>query len=182
MVERLLDALGVGARFEHAHEPFMLRGQTARIVARDGRRFGLLGQVDPDVADGRGLPRQDPVFVAELDLDAISSAETKTTDAIATLPRYPFVLRDLSVIVADTLPAEIIRGTIQTAATRAPAPLAGVTFFDRYQGKGIPDGSVSVSVRLTLQAPDRTLTDAEVQETVDGILVALARDHGAVQR
>jgi phenylalanyl-tRNA synthetase beta subunit len=35
---------------------------------------------------------------------------------------------------------------------------------------------------LTLQAPDRTLTDAEVQATVDSILGALVRDHGAVQR
>jgi phenylalanyl-tRNA synthetase beta subunit len=41
---------------------------------------------------------------------------------------------------------------------------------------------VSVSVRLTFQAPDRTLTDAEVQESFEGILTALAGEHGAVQR
>jgi len=80
------------------------------------------------------------------------------------------------------LPAEIIRGTIQAAGRDAAAPLGGVTFFDRYQGKGVPDGSVSVSVRLTFQAGDRTLTDAEVQQSVDAILAALVRAHGAVQR
>jgi len=36
------------------------------------------------------------------------------------------------------------------------APLVAVGFFDRYQGKGVPDAKVSVSVRLTFQAPDRT--------------------------
>jgi phenylalanyl-tRNA synthetase beta chain len=57
-----------------------------------------------------------------------------------------------------------------------------VAFFDRYQGKGVPDGRVSVSVRLTFQAADRTLTDVDVQQSFDAILSALVREHGAVQR
>ena len=88
-------------------------------------------------------------------------------------------------VVSNSLPAEIIRGTIHAAAERAganAAPLAAVTFFDRYQGKGVAEGSVSLSVRLTFQAADRTLTDAEVQRSVDMILAALVREHGAVQR
>ena len=63
-----------------------------------------------------------------------------------------------------------------------PAPLVASSFFDRYQGKGIPDGAVSLSIRLTFQAVDRTLTDAEVNQSVDAILAALVRDHSAVQR
>ncbi|MGE3520909.1 MAG: hypothetical protein AB7J63_18365, partial [Vicinamibacterales bacterium] len=62
------------------------------------------------------------------------------------------------------------------------APLVAVTFFDRYQGKGVPEGSISLSLRLTFQAPDHTLTDQDVQHTFDGILSALVREHGAVQR
>ena len=62
------------------------------------------------------------------------------------------------------------------------APLESVGFFDRYQGKGVPEGHVSVSVRLTFQASDRTLTDADVQSSVDAILQALVREHGATRR
>ena len=62
------------------------------------------------------------------------------------------------------------------------APLVGVTFFDRYKGKGLKDETVSLSVRLTFQAADRTLTDADVQQSFDTILAALGREHGAVQR
>ena len=46
----------------------------------------------------------------------------------------------------------------------------------------MPEGSISISIRLTFQAPDRTLTDSEVQTTFDTILAALVREHGAVQR
>jgi phenylalanyl-tRNA synthetase beta chain len=54
--------------------------------------------------------------------------------------------------------------------------------FDRYQGKGIPAGRVSLSLRLTFRDPERTLTDAEVQDAMDRIVAALARAHGAVRR
>jgi phenylalanyl-tRNA synthetase beta chain len=117
-----------------------------------------------------------------LSLDALAAARTKREDAIGALPRYPFVVRDLSIIVDDALPAEIIRGTIQAAGAGTPAPMVGIGIFDRYQGKGVPEGKVSVSFRLTFQAPDRTLTDADVQRSSDTILAALVRAHGAVQR
>jgi phenylalanyl-tRNA synthetase beta subunit len=46
----------------------------------------------------------------------------------------------------------------------------------------VPDGTVSVSVRLTFQASDRTLTDGEVQQAFDKILTALVTNHSATQR
>jgi phenylalanyl-tRNA synthetase beta chain len=186
VVEVLLAALEVRARFESAVEPFLVEGQSAAIVAAiaglDGLRLGFAGPIAGAAAEERGLARHDPVFVAELNLDLLAKATVEAGEATRPLPRYPFVVRDLSIIVADVLPAEIIRGTIQAAGRDAAAPLTSVTFFDRYQGKGVPEGSVSVSVRLTFQASDRTLTDAEVQRSVDAVLSALVKHHGAVQR
>jgi phenylalanyl-tRNA synthetase beta chain len=54
--------------------------------------------------------------------------------------------------------------------------------FDRYQGKGVPEGSTSLSLRLTFRDAERTLTDAEVQQAMDTIVGALAASHGAVLR
>jgi len=54
--------------------------------------------------------------------------------------------------------------------------------FDRYQGKGVPEGKVSLALRLTFRAADRTLTDGEVQAAMDAVLAALVSEHGAVQR
>ena len=60
--------------------------------------------------------------------------------------------------------------------------MVSVRVFDRYEGKGVPNGRVSLSLRLTFQSADRTLTDGEVQASVDAVLAALVREHGAVQR
>ena len=186
LVDLLAKALEVPVRFAPTDEPFLVPGQSAAILLADARshdlRVGVAGQIVPSLADARGLPRQDRVYVAELSLDLLGGARVEWDGATKPLPRFPFVVRDLSLIVPDVLPAEIFRGTIQAAGRAGPAPLAAVTFFDRYQGKGVADGSVSLSVRLTFEAADRTLTDAEVHESVDTILTALRREHGAVQR
>jgi len=184
--EQLAHALGVAVRFVPAREPYLVAGQAASILVADGAEqgamVGVAGVVAPSVADARGLPRHDRVCVAELNLDLVARARTTASDAAAPLPRHPFVVRDLSIVVANTLPAEIIRGTILSAARNLPAPLVASTFFDRYQGKGVPEGAVSLSVRLTFQAADRTLTDAEVNQSVETILAALVREHDARQR
>jgi len=183
---QVCDALGVAIRCEPSDHPFLVAGQRAAVLvaagAHAGTRVGLVGAVAPEVLDARGLPRQDRVVVAELDLDRLAAARAEGGDAVRPLPRYPFVVRDLSIVVDDSLPAEIIRGTIQAAAADGEAPLAAISFFDRYLGTGIPAGRVSVSLRLTFQSLERTLTDAEVQQSFDRIVAALKSGHGAVQR
>jgi phenylalanyl-tRNA synthetase beta chain len=181
VVELLCSALGVVPAFDSARMAYLVPGQSASI-AIGGDIVGIVGQVSPAMAERAGAPRQDAVVVAELDLDRIDRMRASAVEWVRPLPRHPFVVRDLSIVVADALPAEIIRGTIQAAGERQAAPLTAVTFFDRYQGKGVPEGSISISIRLTFQAPDRTLTDSEVQTTFDTILAALMREHGAVQR
>ena len=181
VVERLCDALDAPATFESAVIPYLVPGQAARVSA-NGEPVGVVGVIAPAVAEARGAPRQDEIVAAELNLDALWRARTERADVVAPLARYPSVVRDLSIVVDDALPAAIIRGTIQAAGRTTTAPLVAAGFFDRYQGKGVPEGKVSVSVRLTFQASDRTLTDAEVQQSFDAIVSALAREHGAVQR
>ena len=181
LVERLGLVLAADIRFEPVVMPFLVDGQSATVVS--GKTpIGIVGLLEPEVADQRGAPRQDPIYVAELNLDVIATLPHISEDSVRALPRYPSVVRDLSIVVADTLPAEIISGTIQAASAAGPAPLRAATFFDRYVGKGVPDGHVSLSVRLSFQAADRTLTDGDVQQSVDRILAALVKEHDAVQR
>jgi phenylalanyl-tRNA synthetase beta chain len=181
VVEHLCATLGVPVRCAPTMLTFLVPGQTACVFAGD-EPVGVAGLVVPAISEERGCARLDKVFVAELNLDRLAVLRVEATQQLRPLPRHPFVVRDLSIVVSDTLPAEIIRGTILSAGARGDAPLVGVAFFDRYKGKGLSHETVSLSVHLTFQAPDRTLTDADVQQSVDTILATLAREHGAVQR
>jgi phenylalanyl-tRNA synthetase beta chain len=152
--------------------PWLVPGQRAALTI-DGARVGWIGCVAGTDSNAAA------VFAGELALGPIGRADTRRSQAISALPRYPTIVRDLSLIVDERLPAADVRGTIRT---HAPATIVGIREFDRYQGKGVPEGHVSLSVRLSFQSTDRTLTDAEVQQAIDEIVAALGRAHGATLR
>ena len=165
--------------------PWYQRGRAARLTlggrAADAAvTIGHAGQIRPDLVAARGLD-SGAVYAGEIQVDARTfAAWAGPVDVtIGAIPRVPSVVRDLSIIVSESLPAASVRGTIWSDP---PASLVDVREFDRYQGKGVPSGSVSLSLRLTFRDASRTLTDAEVQQGVDRIVAGLTRAHGAVVR
>ncbi len=177
-VELVCDALGLSPRVVAAQPSWLVAGRAGAVMV-GGTPVGYLGLLAPGIADTHDLPRDEEVYVAELDLDALQALAADRALRVEPLPRFPSIVRDVSILVGDTLPAETVRGTIRSAA---PPVLVRVREFDRYQGKGIPEGKTSLSLRLTFQSPDRTLTDAEVQAAMETIVAALTREHDAVQR
>jgi len=184
VVDAIASALGVELQHGPATVTHLVPGRSAGVtmVGRDAARarVGTLGLLAPALVSSRDLPAGTEVYVAELDLDALLPHATfdATVDSIPP-PRQPAVVRDVSIVVDDILPAADVRGTIRSSA---PQTLVRIREFDRYQGNGVPEGRVSLSYRLTFQAADRTLTDGEVQRAMDEILQALVRTHDAVQR
>ncbi len=181
VVEGVGHALGVSFEFAPVSQAALVPGRAAALVARgatgESPPAGVLGLLAPAVAAAHGLPTQDEVYVAEVHLDALASLVNLGEDLhVQALPRFPSSTRDLSLLVSATTGAGALRTTIREAA---PATLERVQEFARYEGKGVPDGQVSLSFRLVFRAPDRTLTDPEIQEAVDAVLAALAATHGA---
>jgi phenylalanyl-tRNA synthetase beta chain len=183
IAELIGEAFGVTLSAEASTEsPWFVPGRAAVLSATsDGvsRIVGAVGELAPALVEARGLAAHAAVVAGEIDHAALAGAAPAGADAIAPLPRFPSIVRDLSILVSDRLPAADVRGTIRS---NAPPTLVSVREFDRYQGKGVPEGTVSVSMRLTFRDADRTLTDLEVQRAVDAIVAALAASHGAVLR
>ena len=188
VAERIASALGlnlddVGRVPPPVHpggpaDHWLVAGRAA-AVTDGGRIVGHLGLLSPAVGAAHGLGKADEVYVLEFDLDAAEEVVADRATKVEPLPRFPSVARDISILVDDTLQSAAVRQTIHDAA---PGTLVRVREFDRYQGKGIPDGKVSLSLRLTFRSPDRTLTDAEVQKAMDDVVAELKARHNAIQR
>ena len=184
LVDRVCDAFGVTPAYEPVERDTLVRGRTAAVQATlpdaEPLRLGYVGQLAPAIAEARGLPADDEIYVAELDLPALTRGGSSPNRMVAApLPRYPSIVRDLAVIVDAALPAATVRDTIRSVA---PETLLQVREFDRYQGKGIPDRHMSLAFRLTFRAADRTLTDVEVQQATNTIVDALKAAHQATLR
>jgi len=185
LVDRVCEAFGASPAYDPVPRDTLARGQAAVVRARlpetaEPVLLGYAGQLAAAIAEARGLPADDEIFVAELDLATLARAgRDRRRMAAAPLPRYPSIVRDLALVVDVALPAATVRGTIRSVA---PETLVQVREFDRYAGKGIPPGRTSLAFRLMFRAADRTLTDAEVQQAVDAIVGALRAAHGATLR
>lgn len=141
------------SKAEHLHP-----GKAAELLV-NGQLLGVFGELHPKAAAAFDLGRR-VVLVAELDLAAILAAVPDRFQ-FTPVPRFPAALRDVAVIVADDTPAERVTAEIRAAGGDL---LAGVRLFDLYRGSSIPDGTKSLAFALTYLAPDRTLTDKEVDK------------------
>ena len=144
-------------------------------MAAGSTQLAALGEIHPDVAAAFDINRR--VYVAEVDLDALMPLE-KDFYGVKPLPKFPAVTRDIAVVVDETAGA----GTMMDAIRRAAAKtLEDVKLFDIYRGDKLGAGKKSVAYSMSFRAPDRTLTDDEIQNTMDKILKAL-KDFGAELR
>jgi phenylalanyl-tRNA synthetase beta chain len=182
VIEQVGRTFGVAMEFTPSDRPFLARGRSAEVHVRrevgEVVTIGTLGQLVPALAEARGFPPEE-IYVAEIDLGVLFAHAAGDDLEAESLPRYPSIVRDLSILVAEALPASAVRGTIRSAA---PSTLVSIVEFDRYTGKGVPQDNISLSLRLTFRAPDRTLTDDDVQAAMDAIVAALRTTHGAEQR
>jgi phenylalanyl-tRNA synthetase beta chain len=187
LVSTIADALDASVLLQPVSAPpsFLVAGQAAEVVAgaKDSAvstrcQVGLVGRLTPAVGESLGLPAEVPAYVGELAIEPLAQFLRTSLKATAP-PRFPAVDRDISILLDDTTAAQTVRDNVRALAL---PHLLGLREFDRYAGKGIPEGKVSLSLRLTFRAHDRTLTDAEVQSAMDDVLSALKEKHGAIQR
>jgi len=137
--------------------PYLEAGRAGGLSA-DGREVGWFGEVALGVREAFGLAA--PVFAAEVSLTALGDLPAEVPRYQA-LPRFPAVERDLAIAVSRDVSAGEIEAYLRSM--RVPL-LARVSLFDVYEGDQVGEGRRSLAWGLTYQAPDRTLTDREVNE------------------
>ena len=95
------------------------------------------------------------------------------------LVRTPSVSRDLALLLDEDRTYAEVEETIRGVEG---IPLVRVTLFDRYRGRPVPPGKVSMAVNLVFQNSERTLVAGEVKEMLDRIIQRLRDRLGAVPR
>ena len=96
-----------------------------------------------------------------------------------TLSAYQKVTRDLAFLVDD----DVTAAKVVAAASSAEKKLITETqVFDVFTGGNLEAGKKSLALAVTLQAMDRTLTDAEIEAVVDKVVANVADATGATLR
>ncbi|MBI3279365.1 MAG: phenylalanine--tRNA ligase subunit beta [Acidobacteria bacterium] len=154
-------APGTALPYEHPY-------RTAQLTLY-GKVVGRLAELHPDkIEQGRA-------GVLDIDLDALH-ATTERELRYKAVRRFPASSFDLSVVAGEQ---ELAGGIQDKLAAFAGDPLERIEFLRQYSGPPLPPGKKSVSYRLTVASPERTLSSEEVsairQRIIDA-MVALGYD------
>lgn len=164
------------------------RGKAAHLHPRGAAELyvaetcvGRFGPLHPDVCDTLDL--EGSCFVMELELGAMAAVGAQHPQ-YKPIPTLPASSRDLAFVVTEDVAAGSVAQAIQEAAGSL---CESVNLFDLYQGKGLPDGHLSLAYHLIFRDPKaasdpenaRTLTDKEVDALTKKAIVACEQKFAA---
>lgn len=156
VLEAATDAMNLAPlRFEQAEIKHLRPGQSAQIFSQ-GMPIGSVGRLAETAAANYKF--RQAVYVAEIDLTALL-AQPEQPVLYSPLPRFPSIVRDVSLLVDRKLSlAEIL----QAIDAQKAAHFLSAQFVGTYEGNGIAENKRSVTIRFEYRAEDRTLRDDEV--------------------
>lgn len=175
-LEALFGSLGINdISFANASD-CRFSGAACASIELSGGNIGMIGEVDAGVLKDFDIKLT--VYMCEICLDKVYP-HIGAKKRMEALPKYPSVSRDISIIADKDTPNGKISTVIRTAAGGV---LKDVSLVDKYSGKQIPEGKISLTYRLEYQNPAKTLEEKEVTEVHNKVLGALGSELGAKLR
>ncbi|MDR2360230.1 MAG: phenylalanine--tRNA ligase subunit beta [Oscillospiraceae bacterium] len=144
-------------------------GRQAEISV-DGNVIGIFGQVHPQTIE--------ETYAAELDIATLFELRGSES-AYTAVPKFPAVLRDLSLICNERVTIAEMLSAIHASGGKM---LETAELFDVYSGEQVGAGKKSVAFSLTFRSRERSLSDEEVNPVIDVIIAELKTKTGAELR
>ena len=178
----LLSTLGValgGLNVVPGGPSYLHPGRSGTLQFGPKNVVGHFGELHPRVLEA--LDVSGPLCAFEFILDDLPPPRAKATKAKpkADISEFMPLERDFAFVVGrDVKAIDIVR-----AAQGAERNLiAGVDVFDVYEGPGVPEGSKSIAIAVTLQPRERTLAEADIEQIAARIVADVTKKTGGVLR
>ena len=138
-------------------------GRSAELLLK-GKHFGYIGEVDRKQLDTWEL--RGATSAAELEFNLLQDL-ADLVPAHRSLPSFPAVTRDLSLVLSLSTPWGDLAGAVKDAA--GPT-LESVTYLDSFSGGNLPAGMQSLHFGMRFRHSERTLTGDEVEQAVRSVV------------
>lgn len=159
--------------FEPAIHPALHPGKSARILL-NGKSVGWIGELHPRWQEKYHLSQSAVLF--ELLAEALA---TELLPRMRSLSKFPPVRRDIAVVVENNVSVANLLAAMNMEKDRS---VSEISLFDLYSGEKLAQGKKSLAFRVLLQDSEKTLTDQEIEQSVQRLINALERKFGATLR
>lgn len=166
-LESLLQKLGIkNYRFSESENPAFQKGRSAALFIED-KEIGSIGQIPKEILLDFKID-SDEVAAIEINLGALKTY-AHFQKMYRPLPQYPSVLRDISLIVNESMPYQKLLAAINGCRAEY---LEEVRFKDVYRSESLGKGKKSLTLSLEFRSREKTLTDAQVNASFEKIIQA----------
>jgi phenylalanyl-tRNA synthetase beta chain len=180
IVEGLLRKLNVDNYEVLCYDGLVVEKEASGSIYSNDISLGLFGMASRRLLRAFEIDRD--VHIFELYADALRAVSFGLR-AFEEPSRFPRVKRDLAVVVEEALPQSKVAELIKRLAG---SYLNRLQLFDLYRGEAIERGKKSLAYSLSFQSGERTLSDAEVDESMaritEGLIANGARIRGKPSR
>lgn len=163
-------------KFNSASVRHLRAGQSATIRSGDGTSIGTIGRLAENLATSYKF--RQPVYLLELDLQKLLSGPVKSIQ-YSPLPRYPSVMRDISLLVDRKVALDEIFAAVNNQQL---ADCRSVKLVGTFEGGNIQSSKRSVTLRLEYRSDERTLRDEDVEAYHSRLTSTLLETFAAEQR
>ncbi|MBO5762620.1 MAG: phenylalanine--tRNA ligase subunit beta [Lentisphaeria bacterium] len=164
-----------GASFERAEDARFAPGCCA-VLKLGNKVAGILGKLAPALTEGWRTTH--PVFVAQIEMDALLRAKT-LSELYTPISQYPAVSRDIAFVADQSLEHAAVLDFIRRCNLKN---LESVKLFDIFSDEKLGAGKKSMAYTLTFRHAERTLTDNEINGVYEKLRERLARELGVELR
>ena len=141
----------------------------------DGEDVGRIGQVAAKDQEAFGIDR--PVVAAAVDFESLVG-KLATIRRYEPIPEFPSVQRDLAVLLDVFTPYADVASTVEAVDDL----IDHVDLVEVYQGQGIEEGKKSVTLSLTLQPREATLTSDQIDAVMAKVGKVLEKEFAGTIR
>jgi phenylalanyl-tRNA synthetase beta chain len=143
--------------------------RTSSVYLAPGIYLGTFGQIHPILASKFNISSK--LYLFEFNFEILTNElKYQKLPIYKDYSLYPKIIKDLSFIIDQKVPYEIIQTTIFNIGTQF---LSSIQLLDEYRGKGIPQNKTSLCIQLTFQSKDRTLLSKEIEKILNNIKTVL---------
>jgi len=165
-LEAVLALTGLAEQFSFtaAEHPALHPGQSA-MVSRNDEQVGWIGQLHPKLQSQ--LDFNTPVYLFQVDVAKVSESRLPKFSDVS---KFPAVRRDLAFLIDSQITSADLMSEARNAAGEH---LIDLMLFDVYQSKDTDNKGKSLALGLTFQHASRTLTDDEINMSIDRVIKKL---------
>lgn len=150
-------------------------GKSATILFQN-QVIGVFGELHPIAKKELGFAKNN-VLVLEMNISPLLEAKVSLTK-MSPISRFPVVNRDLALLLSKDIPSSDI---VRVIKKNGNGIVKDAKIFDVYEGENILKNLKSVAISITL-GKEGTLTDKEINDTLDKIKFELAKSLNAELR